>query len=590
MNNMKNSKKNQQNDLLPRRKPRLGKFILAAVILHVVLAVFIIHFYKKKPEEERGIKVKPEKVISKPLAKEVLHAAPTGSSATFLTQSRPMAPSRTVAPEAGTANVSPAPMHARQPEPLPSPGIKSTERLKPSGEQIRASGDFNHQRRQALGAVLALPKAFSPAHMLAHQSEPLPSAIKKFTETLKSSGEQSRASGDYNQQRRQASGAVLALPKTSPDHLPTTPPAMKSKAAPLQKIIRKEGRTSQMHSEALPAASLDRAAQVTSKIASQQEYIAALSPLKPSPGDPKIGDLLDKLAKPKGLEDHLAELVTRLIQTNVEGSAEPYVRIRAKNLTYRDKGLESEGSKFLSGLVRAEIEKLDRVELLSPAEVSKIPDMELEGEIWDNLTTVSVHLRIKEHKTNRELDTAALEIGKQQLPEKMVLEPPQGESLDVIESVVELMKQLFPQRGDFQLGVWTDKGMDAVYVEGETLMVYILPETNAYLQVDYYQVDGKVVHLLPNVGESNFVKGGAPYIIGKSKSGKYKFVVGAPFGEELLVVVASQKPIKVMTPAMIEPAKPYIKRLAHSLREQKTKAEMTAAHYIILTKARAEGR
>jgi hypothetical protein len=586
MSNMKNSKKNQQNDLLPTRKPRLGKFILAAVILHVVLAVFIIHFYKKKPEEERGVKVKPEKVISKPLAKEVLQAAPTGSSATLLTQSSPMAPPRTVAPEAGTSSVAPPPMHTRQPEPLPSPGIKSTESLKPSGEQIRISGDFNHQRRQASGAVLALPKAFSPSHMLAHQSEPLPSAIEKPTETLKSSSEQIRVSGGFNHQRRQASGAVLALPKASPDYLPTRPPPMKSKAAPVQKIIRKEGLTSQMHSEALTATSLDSAAQVTSKIASQQEYVSALSPLKSSPGSPKIGDLLDTLAKPKGLEDHIAELVNGLVQPKLEVSAEPGVRIRAKNLTFRDKGLESEGSKFLSGLVRAGIEKLDRVELLSPAEISKTPDIELEGEIWDSSTTVTVHLRIKEHKTNRELDTAALEIDKQQLPEKMMLEPPQGESLDVIQSVVELMKQLFPQRGDFQLGVWTDKGMEAVYVEGETLMVYILPETNAFLQVDYYQVDGKVVHLLPNVGESNFVKGGAPYIIGKSKSGKYKFVVGAPFGEELLVVVASQKPIEVMTPEIIEPAKPYIKRLARSIRTQKTKAGMAGAHYIILTKAR----
>jgi len=66
---MRNSKKNKGNDLLPQRKPKLGKFILLAVILHVVFAIFLIHFYKKKPEEVPGIKVKSQKVISKPLLK-----------------------------------------------------------------------------------------------------------------------------------------------------------------------------------------------------------------------------------------------------------------------------------------------------------------------------------------------------------------------------------------------------------------------------------------------------------------------------------------------------------------------------------------
>jgi hypothetical protein len=528
---MKNTKKNRQNELLPSRKPRLGKFILAAVILHAVLAVFIIHFYKNKPEEQQGIKVKPEKVISKPLAKEVLHASSAESSATSFTQSRPMASSKIAAPDRSISDISPEAQHARRPRPLPALDVRSAQRLKPSGEQIHTSVDLDLQRTNA-------------------------------------------------------SGAILALPKSAPEQLPGRPPQLVSKDAAVQNIVRTEGLPIQMHGEALTAAGPDRKAQVGFKIRSQPEYSSSLSSLTPSPRSHDIEALLDRFKKPKGLAGDIGELVTRLIQRHVAASPEPYVRIRVNNLTYRDKALESEGSKFLSGLVRGGVEKLDRAELLSPAEVSKTPHMEIEGEIWDKSTSATVNLRIKEHGTGRELDAAALKLDKHQLPEKMILEPPQGKSLDVIQNVVELMKQIFPQRGDFQLGVWTDKGMDAVYVEGETLMVYILPEKNAYLQVDYYQVDGKVVHLLPNVGENNFVEGGKPYIIGKSKSGKYKFVVGAPFGEELLVVLASQNPIKVVTQKIVEPANPYIQRLARSLRAQKTTAEMAGAHYIILTKAR----
>jgi len=285
------------------------------------------------------------------------------------------------------------------------------------------------------------------------------------------------------------------------------------------------------------------------------------------------------------LTGNIAEQVNRLIRPSLEKYAGQKVRVLAKSLTYGDKGLESEGSKYLSGLVRTAIEKLERVELLSPADISKIPHIELEGQIWDNSKTVTVHLRIKESKTNRKLNTAALEIVKEQLPKKLALQPPEGESLDIVQSAVALMKQLFPRRGDFQLGVWPDKGINAVYLEGEALMVYILPETDAYLQVDYYQVDGKVVHLLPNPLESNFVEGGRPFIIGKSKSG-YEFIVEAPFGEELLMVIASQEPIVAEARSIVEPAKPYLKRLARSLKEQKAKGGLTGAHYIILTRAR----
>jgi hypothetical protein len=152
--------------------------------------------------------------------------------------------------------------------------------------------------------------------------------------------------------------------------------------------------------------------------------------------------------------------------------------------------------------------------------------------------------------------------------------------------MVELMKQNFPSGGDFQLGVWPDKGLDAVYLEGESLMVYILPEKDAYLHVDYYQIDGKVVHLLPSKHENNFIKGGDLYIIGDPKSSGYEFKVSDPFGEELLVVVASQKPLGAIAHDLIESAEPYIKKLADSLKRQRNKTLMAGSHYIVLTKMR----
>jgi hypothetical protein len=594
MSNMKNSKKNQQNELLPSRKPRLAKFILAAVILHVVVAVFILQIYKKKPEEQEGVKVKPEKTISKPITEKVKHASPAERVTSFPAQSRPMASSKAVLPDAAASSGSPVPLQNRQPKPLPHAELETTPSLLHSVDQIQATAQstatYLSQSLPMAPSRTAGPDAvassISPPRLPVHQADPLPAAPRENTQSLKPADEQIGTAADFNHQRTQAADARLALPKADLRRLPTRAPPMKTSTPEVQAIARKAGLASQMHSEPQAAEGPGKAAQRDAKIAAQPADLSSPKPVKIISASLLKDDLLGRIKKPEGVEDHIDKLVTSLILTYGETYSDADIHVQAKNLTFQDKGLESEGSKYFSGLVRAGIEKLDRVTLLAPADVSKKPDIVIEGEIWDDPAEVTVRLRMTEHASNRKLDEAALTINRQQLPKKMVLAPPEGKSLDVIQSVVELMQQLFPKRGDFQLGVWTDKGMDAVYVDGETLMVYILPETDAYLQVDYYQVDGKVVHLLPNMWENNFVKAGKPYIIGKSKSGQYVFVVGPPFGQELLVVLASQTPIQVTTQKIIEPAKPYIKRLARSIQDQKTKTAMAATHYIILTKAR----
>ena len=55
---------------------------------------------------------------------------------------------------------------------------------------------------------------------------------------------------------------------------------------------------------------------------------------------------------------------------------------------------------------------------------------------------------------------------------------------------------------------------------------------------------------------------------------------------ELLVVVASQNPLGAIAHDLIEPAEPYIKRLADSLKRQRNKTLMAGSHYIVLTKKR----
>jgi hypothetical protein len=600
---MRNSKKNQGNDLLPQRKPKLGKFILLAVILHVVFAVFLVHFYKKKPEEEPGIKVKRQKVISKPLAEEVLHAGRPKNSASLLTESRPMSPPISMAIEDRTASVSLP--RTRKPIPLnmpvlePTTGIKSESisvRSAMAGNQISSAERFVPKRKMPANAGLVTPrqvKASLPSKIVG--AKPRAPVLETFSEQVRINEfvESDKKVKVWPMKRADSSEVQLAFLSERQPVFPKIPrttfqaslPSLDTKSGAHETVINTKRLAGQAISDTVRTGTLEKTAYLNSKIVSQKETKVTLGSLEPSAWSSNTRILPKTPPTPKSIAGDVTELVNRLIQPNLERYGEQKVRVLAKNLTYRDKGLESEGSKFLSGLVRSAIEHLERVELLSPADISKIPHIELEGEIWDNSRTLTVHLRIKESKTNRKLNTTALEIGNERLPEKLVLKPPEGESLDIVQRVVALMQQLFPRRGDFQLGVWPDKGVDAVYVEGETLMVYILPEKDVYLQVDYYQVDGKVVHLLPNPLESNFVEGGRPFIIGKSESG-YEFIVEPPFGEELLMVVASREPLESEARSMVEPAKPYLHRLAGSLREQNTKGGMAGAHFIVLTRAR----
>jgi hypothetical protein len=93
----------------------------------------------------------------------------------------------------------------------------------------------------------------------------------------------------------------------------------------------------------------------------------------------------------------------------------------------------------------------------------------------------------------------------------------------------------------FGLKVWTNKN-DGVFHEGEQMIVFVQSDRDAYLKLDYYQVDGEVVHLVPNLyGGEAFIRAGKVYQFG-GKGSPYQFTVKPPFGEEALQAIASAEP------------------------------------------------
>jgi len=92
------------------------------------------------------------------------------------------------------------------------------------------------------------------------------------------------------------------------------------------------------------------------------------------------------------------------------------------------------------------------------------------------------------------------------------------------------------------LKVWTNHKEDQPFVEGERLVVFVESEKEAYLKLDYYTAEGKVVHLVPNVFTTEArIQGGQAYSFG-AEGAAVEFKISPPFGAETIRAWASTVP------------------------------------------------
>jgi len=103
---------------------------------------------------------------------------------------------------------------------------------------------------------------------------------------------------------------------------------------------------------------------------------------------------------------------------------------------------------------------------------------------------------------------------------------------------------LIPSQQAFGLKIWTNKSANN-FIEDDRLIIYVKSDRDAYLKLDYFQADGKVVHLVPNLyrGQAQVV-GGVTYSFGDD-SGPDQFIVKEPYGDEIIKAVVSRKPFEI---------------------------------------------
>ncbi len=104
--------------------------------------------------------------------------------------------------------------------------------------------------------------------------------------------------------------------------------------------------------------------------------------------------------------------------------------------------------------------------------------------------------------------------------------------------------KVLPFSSGFGVRVWTNK-TDGRFTEGEQLIIYVTPERDGYLRLDYFQADGKVVHLVPNLFSGQvMVKAGQTYVFGDDASQQH-FVIQEPYGNETVKAMLSDQPVQI---------------------------------------------
>lgn len=136
---------------------------------------------------------------------------------------------------------------------------------------------------------------------------------------------------------------------------------------------------------------------------------------------------------------------------------------------------------------------------------------------------------------------------------------------------------LMPQSPGYSLKVWINKS-DGHYVEEDRLIVYVQAERDAFLKLDYFQADGCVVHLVPNVYRGQaFIKGGLTYTFGADSDPEH-IAITTPFGAETVKAMLSASPIEIQSDNAIrgcDDSRNYLRRLESGLKKSVRGAKLT---------------
>jgi hypothetical protein len=154
--------------------------------------------------------------------------------------------------------------------------------------------------------------------------------------------------------------------------------------------------------------------------------------------------------------------------------------------------------------------------------------------------------------------------------------------------VIKLLEPL-KQRGEVQdlgLRMYLNK-LDSVpsYVARDDLAIRVQTPSkfDSFVYVDYYSADGTVVHLFPTPQEAMQRFGRSQALTVQQLNGQ-PLEIQAPFGIELVTVVASQTPLFLKPRAGTEESAAYVNALRQALMQEETRTTITATFSLLTTR------
>ena len=140
----------------------------------------------------------------------------------------------------------------------------------------------------------------------------------------------------------------------------------------------------------------------------------------------------------------------------------------------------------------------------------------------------------------------------------------------------------------FGLSIAT-RNPEGEFVEKERLVVDLQsPSYESYVYVDYFALDGSVVHLFPNPKmRQNRIRAGATLTLGEAGSAK-QWAIERPFGTEMIVVLASPVPLFDSPRPEFENRLDYLSALGRGLQRAARGGggRVTGAYAFITTRAK----
>ncbi|KAA0577175.1 protein kinase [Azospirillum sp. Sh1] len=117
-----------------------------------------------------------------------------------------------------------------------------------------------------------------------------------------------------------------------------------------------------------------------------------------------------------------------------------------------------------------------------------------------------------------------------------------------------------------------------VYRKGDKLEVTVTAGTSGYLTVDYIDMEGNAIHMVPmRLRRDDRLEAGRPVTLGVAKSASDRvYTIAPPYGPAMILALVTREPLFPADREEVEPAGPYLASLRGALAKAEAKGGVVA--------------